>query len=224
MNRTEESFYEGDEPIRGLPARLPMGESILWQGEPSWRGMALRMFHVRKLAMYFAIIFAWNAISMLRAGDTVEDTLVGLGKVAGLAGFVIGTICLFCYLVSRTTVYTITSRRVVIRAGIALSKTINIPFVRVASADFRQRPDGGGDIILTPMAEDRIAYFVLWPHTQSWHLAQARPMLRAVSDVAGVAKVLGEALAADGQGGAVQTPSQRPGVARPMGGRAAVAA
>jgi hypothetical protein len=44
------------EPIRGLPAMLPAGERLLWQGTPNWRGLAVRSYHVRKIAAYFAFL------------------------------------------------------------------------------------------------------------------------------------------------------------------------
>jgi len=221
---SEESFYDSDEPIRGLPALLPAGEEILWQGEPAWRLLAVRMFQLRKLAIYFGLLIAVDAVSLWRAGGPVADAAMAFAEICGLATFVLGFICLFCYLVSRTTVYTITNRRVVIRAGIALSKTINLPFTRLESAALRPFGDGGGDILLTPMAEDHIAYMVLWPHAQAWQLSHARPMLRAVPGAVTVATILGAALAADGQGAAVPAASPRSGNARPVGGRAAVAA
>ena len=41
------------EPVKGLPELLPTGERMLWQGQPSWRALAIRVFHVRKIAIYF---------------------------------------------------------------------------------------------------------------------------------------------------------------------------
>ena len=42
------------EAAPGLPEPLPAGERILWQGAPDWRALAVHVFHVRKLAAYFA--------------------------------------------------------------------------------------------------------------------------------------------------------------------------
>ena len=44
------------EPVRGLPAMLPPGERLLWQGNPAWRSLAIRAYHVRKVALYFAVL------------------------------------------------------------------------------------------------------------------------------------------------------------------------
>jgi hypothetical protein len=201
---SEESHYDSDEPVRGLPARLPAGESILWQGEPGWWGLALRSFHVRKIAIYFAVLFGWDIVSTLYDGQALADQAESLIGLVVLGALAVGIICLFCFLVSRTTVYTITNRRVVIRAGIALPKTINLPFVRIASAGVKLNADGTGNVLLTPLADDKIAYLLLWPHVQAFNLSHAQPMLRAVSDAGAVARLLGEALAADGEGHAMQ--------------------
>ena len=42
--------YAG-EPIPGLPADLPEGERLLWQGSPAWMSLAVRAFHIRKVAI-----------------------------------------------------------------------------------------------------------------------------------------------------------------------------
>jgi hypothetical protein len=47
------------------------------------------------------------------------------------------------------------------------------------------------------MPGKRLAYLVLWPHVRPWRLQAPQPMLRAIDDVAAVADLLAEALAAD---------------------------
>ena len=48
------------EPVRGLPALLPAGEKLLWQGSPDWRSLAVRAYHVRKIAIYFLLLVLWR--------------------------------------------------------------------------------------------------------------------------------------------------------------------
>ena len=48
-----------------------------------------------------------------------------------------GIIALLGYIVHRTTLYTITSKRVVMRFGMALPMTFNIPFTQIAAADVK---------------------------------------------------------------------------------------
>lgn len=210
MKPSEESHYEGTEPVRGLPARLPAGEEILWQGEPAWRTLAVRMFHVRKLAIYFGLLLSYDAVSLALQGVPLAEAAVSIGQLLGLGVVAVGLLTLFCYAVSRTTVYTVTTKRVVIRAGIAVPKTVNLPYTRIESAGVKLHgARETGDIMLTPMPGDRIAYLVLWPHVQAWNLSHARPVLRAVPNAADVAAILGSALAADGQGSAVPAPAAR---------------
>ena len=56
------------EPIAGLPERPPEGEEILWQGRPDWWGLALRVCHIRKVAIYFAVLVAWRGATALWDG------------------------------------------------------------------------------------------------------------------------------------------------------------
>ena len=210
MKPSEQSHYEGTEPVRGLPERLPAGERMLWQGAPEWRSLVRHTFHVRKLTAYFAVLLAWDAVSTLIESGSLADQAMPMLQLAGLAAIVIGMVTLFSVAVARTTVYTLTSRRLVIRAGIALPMTINIPYRRLASAGLKLNRDGSGDLLLTPIAGDKIAYLALWPHVQAWHLSNARPMLRAILQPASVARILGEAMAAECADDVVRLPRSAP--------------
>jgi hypothetical protein len=207
----DQAHYDAQEPVPGLPARLPAGEHVLWQGAPSWRSLARHGFHIRKIALYFAVVLAWDAISAAYDG-VLGAMLEPMAQLAGLAGLTLSIVALFCYGVERTTIYTITNRRVVIRAGIALTKTINIPFVRLNAAGLRMFADGCGNILLTPLPADRLAYLVLWPHVQAWNFRHSQPMLRCVRDGARVAAILGEAFAQSSgvQSGAVNMADSKP--------------
>jgi hypothetical protein len=188
-------LYDAAEPIRGLPARLPPGERILWQGAPNWRHMARYSFHIRKVAAYFGVLLLWDVISATYDGALAE-VAGSILELIGLSCVVLAIIAIFCWAVERTTVYTVTSRRVVIRAGIALPKTVNIPYVRVDSVDLRLRGEGHGDILLTPLATDHLAYLVLWPHVQAFQFRHGRPLLRSVKDAPAVARIIGQAVGA----------------------------
>ena len=45
--------------FKELPAPLPVGERVIWQGKPSFKGLALRSFHIREVAIYFGLLLAW---------------------------------------------------------------------------------------------------------------------------------------------------------------------
>ena len=117
--------------------------------------------------------------------------LVALGLVA--AGLLAG----MAWLAARSTVYTVTSRRVVMRTGFMLTVTYNLPFRWIGAADLKTHPDGSGDIALRLTGETRLAYLMLWPSVRPWRFARAQPALRAIPDARAVAELLAGAMRAD---------------------------
>ncbi len=182
--------------IRGLPERLPDGEKLVWQGSPTWRSAALHVFHVRKAAIYFGVLLAWLVVSSQWNGNPLAETAHSFALAAAAAACALAVLIVVAWLSSRTTIYTITDRRVVLQIGMALPMSINLPFAIIESAALKTHPDGAGDIPLTIRKGDRIAYLVLWPHARAWHFSQPEPSLRAVPDASRVAEVLARALAA----------------------------
>lgn len=185
------------EPIPGLPEIPPAGERILWQGSPTWGTLARRAFHVRKIILYFTLIFLWYLADKLWTG---EESLLSVGLLAGwlifLAHLAVGLLVLLAWANSRATLYTITNRRVVIRFGVAVSMTINLPFSKIAAAGLRRYPDGTGDIPLSLTGRQPVSYLVLWPFVRPWHFSQVEPMLRGVPEADRVADILSTALRA----------------------------
>lgn len=175
------------EPIRGLPGDMPPGEAILWQGAPDARVFASSALGVRWIGGYFAVLVAWAMV-----GGTPLGAL--LTAVAGLLA--LGLAYGFAFLVARSTVYTITNRRVVLRIGVALSKCINLPLVKLGGADLRKLGAGYGDIALSLQGSSMLGYAMLWPHARPFRLAAPQPMLRALPDAANVAGILAKATAA----------------------------
>jgi hypothetical protein len=212
------------EPIRGLPAHLPEGEAILWQGAPSWRVFAVRALHLRAIAIYFAVLAAWRVASDLNDGTLSAATAMSLLGLAGTLCVALATLGLFAWLVRRTTVYTITSKRVVLRIGIALPITIQIPFKLIDSAGLRPWRGGAGDIALTLARGERIAYLALWPHARPWRLTRPQPTLRSLPDGEAVAQVLARALAAAAEQPAQATQTAEPTIRIRPGADAPVAA
>lgn len=184
------------EPVPGLPEALPPGERILWQGSPAWWSLARHAFHAAKIAIYCAIMVAWRVISDLVDGMAISDAVVGGLWLLPLAALAIGLPTFFGWLYARTTLYTVTNRRVVIRSGVAIPTAFNLPFKVIGAAAMRRYRDGTGDLPLALAGSDRIAYLHLWPNARPWRLARPEPMLRSVPDVARVAETLGQALAA----------------------------
>ena len=187
------------EPVAGLPERLPPDEEILWQGTPRWPGLARYAFHVRKVAAYFLILALLNLVWDLQGGTGLAGSLANLSWLAVAAALSIGLLTLLARAMARSTLYTITNRRVAMRFGVALPMTINLPFSKVRSAALRENPDGTGDIPLTLDPKARVAYWVLWPHARPWRFGPAEPMLRAIPEAASVGRRLADALRAYAQ-------------------------
>jgi hypothetical protein len=181
------------EPVRGLPEVLPAGEQMLWQGSPDWRTLARRAFHVRKLVVYFAALVALRVAVVASGASTAGDLLVAALWMLLLGATAIGLMTLMAWLSARATVYSITDRRVVMRIGIVLTLTFNIPFKRIEAAGLHLDANGTGDLPLTLSGEDRIAWLHLWPHARAWRLARPEPMLRCVPQAADVARLLAQA-------------------------------
>jgi hypothetical protein len=181
------------EPVPGLPENLPPGEQILWQGRPAWKSLARRTFKLGWLAFYFAFFATTRAVVVREEGQGMSGVLGVLSAVA-LGAVCIGLLSLFARLQAGATMYTITNRRVVMRIGVALPTSFNLPFKCLASADVDASEGGDGDIALTIAGTDRIAWLHLWPHAQPWHFAKARPMLRAIPEAQRVATLLAEAV------------------------------
>ncbi len=185
----------GLEPIPGLPEALPVGEVLLWQGAPAWTEIVQRVFLIRWLMAYFFLLAGWEVLNAALQ-DSSLFVAIGSAAIVMLVGSLgIGILALLAKIVARTSVYSITSRRLVLRVGVALPITINIPFAAIAGASLRNRKDGLGDIVMELLPGHRISWIALWPHCAGWSFGRPRPLLRGVPDAARVARILGEAVA-----------------------------
>jgi len=179
---------------RGLPEHLPEGERLLWQGAPAFWNLACRAFHVRKIAGYFGLLLAWRIGGALADGAALPAALQGAIPLTLLAILALSMVMAIAWLSARTTVYTITSRRLVQRCGIALPMTVNIPFRMIVAVGLKPARGGFGDIAVTLPLGQRIAYLTLWPHVRPWRLGQPEPALRSLPDAAAAGEVLAHAL------------------------------
>ncbi len=186
----------GFEPVRGLPERLPPGETLVWQGAPDWRAFARHAIHLHWVAAYFLVLAAWRAGIMLADGSSAAEAAIGALWLVLLGIVPVALLALYALLVARTSVYTLTSKRLVLRVGVALPFTVNLPFSAIESAGLRVNSDGSGDITLGLAKPHRVAWLMIWPHTRPWRLRDPEPMLRALPEAASVAQMLSRALAA----------------------------
>lgn len=177
MRATHEHEWEA-EP--GLPEALPADEHILWQGRPDWAALAVHAFHVRKVALYFALMMVWQIIDHHADGVDPVETFFDLMRALTLSVTALCLLGMVAWWSASTTLYTLTDKRVVMRVGIVLSLTFNLPLRCLRAADLRPLGNGRADIALQLPAGDRIGWFHLWPHQRAWHLSHPQPTLRCV--------------------------------------------
>jgi hypothetical protein len=218
------------EPRRGLPAALPEGEQLLWQGSPRWQSLAVRAYYVRKVAVYFGIIVLWRLAVGLGEAHGVAAVALSCLFIMLLGGIAFGMLCLLAYLNARSTVYSITSRRILLRHGVAVPLTMNIPLKFVETAALCTFADGTGDIALALPHSERIGYLITWPHLRPSKITRPQPSLRALAEPQKAAAILNAALAADGADGAIEgtairiEPAGATGATTRLPGRTAAAA
>jgi len=185
------------EPVRGLPGVLPEGETILWQGEPRWFDLATEAFHIRAVAAYFGAMLAWRTGDAVVHGQAATTAILSALSVTPLAVAAVGLLAGLAWLNSRTTVYTITNKRVVMRFGAAVPKAINIPFGIIETAALKASQSGAGDLALTLKAPNRLALLHIWPHVRPWRMATPQPTLRALPNASAAAAMLASAMQAE---------------------------
>jgi hypothetical protein len=194
MNAEHNGHEHELEPQHGLPERLPHDERLLWQGTPDLSAMALRVFHLRKLTIYFVVLLALTAGALASDDSSLAEIAVTIGWLA--AGVALASIGSLAWMTARTTVYTLTSKRIVMRIGIVLTVTFNLPLKRIAGADLRSLSGTVGDIALRLREDDHIGWLHLYPHARPWQLKHPEPMLRCLPEAATVAERLAQAWAA----------------------------
>ncbi|WP_439545072.1 photosynthetic complex putative assembly protein PuhB [Sandarakinorhabdus sp.] len=166
--------YE-DEPIPGLPGRLPPGEQILWQGTPDWLGVARGVFHARLVMIWFVFV---ASLAFVAGGTGLTGALVTMAVAAlGLA-----VLAVLARAQAKSTIYTLTNKRVVLRFGVALPKCVNVPLALVGRADVKAAGSGIVDVSLTPTVRFPLAYLQMWPHVRPWKFGSPQPMLRSVPE------------------------------------------
>jgi hypothetical protein len=153
---------------------------------------------VRALVGYFAAMLLIQALYLAGepGGLVMRPLLFSLGAAA-LALLMLAGVAWYA---ARNTLYTLTNRRVVMRIGIVLTLTLNLPYKALASAAVRHYRDGSADIVLDLAGEDRMGWAHLWPHARPWALRKPQPSLRCLRDASTVAALLQSAWAAANPG------------------------
>jgi hypothetical protein len=178
--------------LPGLPERPPLGEEILWQGKPATYALARDAYSLHWISGYFALIILWRAATGLAEGGVTMALAMGLPYLM-LGALGLAVIYGLAWIQARTTIYTLTTARVVMRIGAALPVTFNLPFVQVGAANLDLRRDGTGTIALNTLGTTCISYLIAWPHVRPWRMAKTEPALRSIPDAERVAKMLADA-------------------------------
>ncbi|MFZ4807158.1 MAG: photosynthetic complex putative assembly protein PuhB [Hyphomicrobiaceae bacterium] len=183
------------EPLPGVPSKLPEGERLIWRGAPDpWR-LGARAFRLPIVGAYFVGLAGWQLAGLIHAGATTGEMFDTLSWTAALGVSAVLILALLGLAIAKNTIYTITTRRVIIRHGVAMPMAINIPFAQIGGASHRGWADGTGDIALKLLPGSQIFRLLLWPHVRPGIYAASQPTLRAVPDGARVAQLLAAALA-----------------------------
>ena len=180
------------EPIPGLPERPPEGEEILWQGRPAVWALAREAFKLYWIAGYFVLLVLWRAATGYGAGGMGTAIAVALPHIA-LGVLVCGVVLLLAFVQARASIYTITTARVVMRIGAALSVTFNFPFSQIGTATLDLRKSGTGTIALETLGKTKISYLIAWPNARPWYFSKTQPALRCIPDAERVARLLRDA-------------------------------
>jgi len=204
----------------GLPEALPDGERIVWQGVPEWKTIAVHTFHVRKVALYFVALVVYKLSIMISAGEPAAHIAASASFLMFLGIVAVSLLTLFAWMMARVSLYTITSERIVMRVGVTLTMTVNLPFKELQDGKLKLYKDGTGDIALKLVPGQRVSYIILWPHCKMLHPFAARPTLRGVPNAEHVAGRFAHAIAESSnevENDLAQTPDQDFGELSPAG-------
>ena len=180
------------EPIKGLPEELPEDEHILWQGAPDpWR-LAVDALALKWVAGYFLLLIVWRVVVSAATVSPLVALMHGLPFL--IAGSLACSILFgIAFVQARSTVYTLTNKRVAMRIGAALTMTLNLPYTWIGTARLDQRRSGHGTLAFELIGDTRLSYLMTWPHVRPWRMARTQPALRCISDAAHVAEIFAEA-------------------------------
>ena len=172
-----------------------LDQTVCWEGRPNWRSAAVRIWKVRVVAIYFAALIADGARLALARSSAPPGAWTGDAKLLAIAAVVLCGLVLLAWLTERTTRYTIDDRRIVMRYGIALPATLEIPFSVIEHVGIRVHRDHTGDIAVRLKRGPGVMYPKLWPHACPWKIVRAEPMLRCIPDAGVVGGRLCRAIA-----------------------------
>ena len=173
-----------------LSENLPNGEKLIWQGHPEKRALATRAMYLKYIAFYLVVLIAARTGYLIMDGEPVATWSGMLVWQVLASAFVMLLIVGLATVYSRTTRYSLTNERLIIKTGAAITIHINLPLQQITAADLREYSDGTGDITLQVSRAEKLYWLLLWPNVRSWWIRPLRPVLRGLQDAQTVAHLL----------------------------------
>ena len=185
------------EPVAGLPEALPEDERIIWQGAPNGLALTVEALRLRLVAIYFGVFTAWR-LAFAASQNSAPADLVAIAATSAIMLFIGAAILMgLGVLMARSTIYTITNKRIVLRYGVGIRKYINIPYTVIETVRLKAKSPQSGSIALATTNESRVPYLHLWPHARPLRFKKPEPMLRAIDNAEDVAVLLCETMQAN---------------------------
>ncbi len=193
--------------LLGRPAApvLRPGEVLVWQGQPSWRGLAVGAFHIRGVVLWVCALVFVNAVAARAEHLPPREAVRDIAPLLVMGGLVLAGVAASAWATGQTTLYTITNQRVLMQYGVALTAKLALPMRVIGAVAVSEGPLGNVPIRLKP--GHVVAFARLWPHARPWQVRRPEPMLLALADAGRVAAMLSRTVA-DAQAAALAVPVQ----------------
>ncbi|MEM7527470.1 MAG: photosynthetic complex putative assembly protein PuhB [Pseudomonadota bacterium] len=204
----------GSSPCGASPRCSPKASRCCGKARPSWKALALRGVATKFVMGWLAIIVAWKISALIGGTLTLVEAARLLLMQLCLAAVAVGIFAGIAYATAEQTIYTITNRRVVLRFGLMMDLSVNLPFTQIGKLDLRRHRDGTGDLVLGLQGDlQGLSIIHIWPNSLPWHWFSPTPMLRALPEPDHAGQILADALKADlvrRGDGALAEPDARP--------------
>ena len=196
--KKEKKVVRGAAPLNdaNLAENLPADEVLIWQGRPEANAIAIRAMYLWYVVAYLLGLVVLRTGYLITGDAPISEwsALLAWQSLASL--FIVGVIVGLSALYGKTTVYSLTNRRLILRTGAAVPIHVNFPLEQIASADLKVFSDGTGDIALKLENSDKLYWLLLWPNVRSWWVRPLQPLLRGLRDFELAASALASAASA----------------------------
>lgn len=141
-------------------SELQSGESIFWAGAANPGRAALGALPVALFGIPFAgFALFWMSMAfrgtqaISKSGHSSFTSGFAIFPLFGLPFLLVGLAMVFvplwAFLTGKKTIYAVTNRRVMVISGVKSRAVKSLTPADIAGVDYRERPDGSGDIAIT---------------------------------------------------------------------------